>query len=166
MILKKIIRMNWVVGLCVVLAMLLLAVVGDAKEGKGKAKGKSKPAKDTAQEEVVEVKKIEGEVVCFTPRKEPKFITITVDRNNEKIDHVFYIDKDVEIERKKSLKEINVGDTIEITYDVIKITEIAQEGAEATGEEEKVKTKRVAKVIRLVKIKAPEIEGVYRSGGE
>ena len=161
MILRKIIRTNWELTVGVMLAMLLLIAIAEAKQSKGKSKGE--PAKIT-QEEVVEVKKIKGKVACFSPRKNPKLVAITVKEENdekiEDIDYLFYIDKDVEIERKKSLKEINIGDTIEITYDVIKITEVTRE-----GEEEEVKTvekiKRLAKVIRFVKAKKPVIEGVY-----
>jgi hypothetical protein len=159
---KKVARMSCL-GLIAGLSLLCLAAVGDAKEGKSKGKDKSQPAKDTAQEEVVEVKKMKGNVACFSPRKDPKFIAITVkDKDNKNIDYLFCIDKDVKIERTKSLKEINVGDTIEIAYDVIKITEIAQEG-EVEEIKTTVKIKRVAKLITLLKIKAPEINGVHRS---
>ena len=161
----KVARMSCL-GLIAGLSLLCLAAVGDVKEGKSKGKDKSKPAKDVTQEEVVKVKKIKGKVACFSPRKNPKLVAITVkEKKDEKIfyiDYLFYIDKNVEIERTKSLKEINVGDTIEITYDVIKITEITQEG-EGEKEETKIteKIKRVAKVIKFVMAKKPAIEGAY-----
>ncbi|PIW32847.1 MAG: hypothetical protein COW28_05130, partial [bacterium (Candidatus Ratteibacteria) CG15_BIG_FIL_POST_REV_8_21_14_020_41_12] len=62
-------------------------------------------------EEVV-TKAIVGEVACFTPRGDPKFIGIAVDKENT--DYYFIIDENLKIVNKESLKEIEIGDKVEV----------------------------------------------------
>ena len=70
---------------------------------------------------------------------------------------VFNVDEGVQIEHKKSIKEIGVGDTVDVAYD--EITKTAQDG--------KKTSKRVARAISFIraaeKRPADEEAGVFKS---
>jgi len=102
-------------------------------------------------EEVV-TKAIVGEVACFTPRGDPKFIGIAVDKENT--DYYFIIDENLKIVNKESLKEIEIGDKVEVEYRVERIPPKDKDTVE--------KTKRVTTSIRFIK-SGKSVEGIYNS---
>lgn len=69
---------------------------------------------DNREDVTVEVKEMVGEIVYFSPRNNPRVIAIENDAENT--DYSFIIDKNTKIERKKSMKDIKVGDTIRVVY--------------------------------------------------
>ena len=64
--------------------------------------------------ETVKNKELVGKVVYFTPRNEPRVIGVACDPENT--DYSFTIDKDTKVSKKRSLKEIKVGDTVRVKY--------------------------------------------------
>lgn len=140
MILRKIIRTNWVVGLCVVLAILLLVAVVEAKQKEKKKEKKQ----EKQEEEVVEVKQVKGMVVSLSPRRKPKAIGIACGEGEEGYDIFFRIDKGVQLNQIKSLSKIKLGQIVLLKYhEVIRTT--------GEGEEVKKEIERIAKVITLVR---------------
>lgn len=72
-------------------------------------------AQESKQEKpIVRVKEMVGEIVYFTPRNDPKVIAIG--NNETNTDYSFIIDAETNVEHKKSLKELRVGDTVRIVY--------------------------------------------------
>jgi len=100
-------------------------------------------AKEKAEPEIkkIETKEVIGEIISFSPMKNPRFIGVAYEKGNVGYDAFFEIDKNVKIVHKRSLDEIKLGDRIAVTYN--EITQITEEGRE--------QTKRVAKKIRFVK---------------
>ncbi|KPL24027.1 MAG: hypothetical protein AMS23_06010 [Bacteroides sp. SM1_62] len=122
---KEIARLTKI-GLSVVLFLGFIGLA-DAKEG------------EKVKEVVVETKELVGEVVSFTPRKEPQFIGIAVEEENA--DYIFIIDKETKVVHKKQLSEIAIGDMVKIKYYVVVETE---EGG-------KQRTKHIAREVTFVK---------------
>ena len=112
-------------------------------------------AKEKAKVEIkkVETKEVIGEIISFSPIKNPKFIGVAYEKGDVGYDAFFEIDKNVKIVHKRSLDEIKLGDWVAVTYN--EITQITEEGRE--------QTKRVAKKIRFVK---PAIRKVRPEVGE
>jgi len=100
-------------------------------------------AKEKAEAEIkkVETKEVIGEIISFSPMRNPKLIGVAYEKGDVGYDAFFEVDKDVKIVHKKSLDEIKLGDRVAVTYN--EITQITEEGRE--------QTKRVAKKIRFVK---------------
>ena len=121
--------------------LILGLLMGGIAAGEKKEKG----------EEVV-TKAIVGEVACFTPRGDPKFIGIAVDKENT--DYYFIIDENLKIVNKESLKEIEIGDKVEVEYRVERIPPKDKDTVE--------KTKRVTTSIRFIK-SGKSVEGIYNS---
>ena len=88
------------------------------------------------------IKEIQGEVSYLSPRINPQYISVTYkEERGTAYEMVLFIDEDLEVEHKRDLSEIGIGDTVGITYH--EITEIPKEGRE--------RTKRVAKILRFVR---------------
>lgn len=98
----------------------------------------------TAEKPQVEIKStktvnVVGELISLKPsRANPLYIGIA----GKNSDAYFEIDENVKIVHKRSLEEINLGDTISITYD--DIVEVIDGGKE--------QNRRSAKVIRFIKV--------------
>ena len=58
-----------------------------------------------------------GEVVSLSPRMEPVYIGIAVDEENT--DYYFTIDEDVNLVHIRDIRLLNVGDTVEVTYQIL-----------------------------------------------
>jgi len=101
----------------------------------------------------VETKVVSGEIISFSPMKNPKFIGIACEGEGGGYDAFFEIDKDVRIAHKRGLDEIKLGDRISITYE--EATQVTEAGKE--------EVKRVAKVIKFV---GPATRKLRREPGE
>lgn len=77
----------------------------------------SKPLKQT----VLSDRQVTGELLAKTPQNDPQMITIGVDSENA--DYMFYIAEDMNIVHKKSLSEIQIGDTVRVRYYVVQETD-------------------------------------------
>lgn len=131
------------------LLILVLSLVGIGKAAEGKvltSLERAEEAKEEKEEEVAEVKELTGELISFTPRGDPKFITIAVKKENT--DYIFLIDENIKVVHKKNLNEIAIGDTVRVKYHVI--IETSEEGNE--------RSKRVAKVIKFIKPRLEHLE--------
>ncbi|OGW75117.1 MAG: hypothetical protein A2Z72_06810 [Omnitrophica bacterium RBG_13_46_9] len=71
------------------------------------------------------------------------------DKPGPALEMAFNVDKDVVIENKKSLKDIGVGDTVEVAYDEIR--KMNREG-------KKIGTRNVAKKVRFIKAAPKMVE--------
>ena len=94
--------------------------------------------------DVIDVKKLKlsGELVCLYPRKDPVYIGVAFDEENT--DYYFLLDDDAKIVNKVSLENLQIGDTVEVTFD--KVTRQAKDGAQ--------RREQRAKTIRFVKAKS------------
>lgn len=104
-------------------------------------------AKEKGKIETVVAKSISGTVVYLCPKNDPKVIGIADDKTET--DYYFHADAMTSIVNKQSLKEINIGDTIEVNYNAI--TEVTKDGEE--------KTKHIPNVIRFIKSKTTGLVG-------
>lgn len=99
------------------------------------------------EKEEIARKSVAGEVSGLAPN----FIAVLYGQSQESqaaLEMAFDLDKDVKIEHRKSLKEINMGDTVEVAY--LEITKTREDGRKIS--------RRVAKVITFVRAseKQPE----------
>ncbi|MFA5146886.1 MAG: hypothetical protein WC515_05920 [Candidatus Omnitrophota bacterium] len=83
-------------------------------------------------------------VVGIVSGVSPSFIAIEygIDQAGPSLELAFNIDKSVKVENKRSIKEIAMGDTVEVTYG--EITRIAPDG-------KKLGSKRVAKKVTFMR---------------
>lgn len=95
----------------------------------------------------VETKEITGEIISFSPMKNPKFIGVAYQAGDVGYDAFFKVDENVKIVHKRSLDEMKLGDMISVTYN--EITQKTEGGREQTV--------RVAKTIRFIKPATREI---------
>lgn len=109
-----------------------LAYAQEGQEAEAKEEKPEPGIKGLVTQEVV------GELICFSPIKNPRFVTIAV--KGADYDACFEMGKNVKVEHKSSLDELEEGQTIGITYD--EITEVTKKGEEQTS--------RVAKKIRFI----------------
>ena len=114
-----------------VLCLLMFMGVSQAKEG---------------GEQVVsaEIKQVQGQVSSLTPAKNPEYIGVDYQEDKETgvaYEIVLAIDKNIKLEHKRSLADIAVGDSVDVTY----------EEATVTTAEGQQQTRRTAKVISFVK---------------
>lgn len=91
------------------------------------------------KEAEVNTKKLEGRVVGFSPRENPVYIGIAIDELGA--DYYFTIEEGVKVVRKGSLNDIQIGDTVEITYKHIK-------GKTSRGKEQEERRAAIVKFIR------------------
>jgi hypothetical protein len=133
----KIVKMG--ISLAAVLFIYSGALVEAQQQEKTSAQQKSSDKDILYKGAVVGIKELIGELVSLTPRNEPQFIAIAVEKENT--DYYFVLAEDVKVVHKKRLSEIAVGDTVKIKYQVI--VETTEEGKE--------RRKHVAKVITFVK---------------
>ncbi|HDN86214.1 MAG TPA: hypothetical protein ENG49_03215 [Candidatus Omnitrophica bacterium] len=127
---------------CFILGIVGLSLVCFIQGG-GRLYGKEKEVEIIK----VETKEITGEVVSFSPMKNPKFIGVAYQVGDVGYDAFFKVDENVKIVHKRSLDEIKLGDMVSVTYN--EITQKTEGGREQTV--------RVAKTIRFIKPATREI---------
>ena len=116
----------------------------DKKEATDKVTGKVK-------KQLIETQTLMGELLALTPADNPRYISVEVPKENT--DYIFILGDDFQMERRGSLGELNAGDTIKITYEII--LETSEKGIE--------RTKRIAKVISFVKPKPNDLRSDERN---
>jgi ribosomal protein S17 len=107
-------------------------------QGKDEPKGKTKITTSR--------KEIQGEVVSISK----KYIAVVYARDskkNEEYEILLPIDEDTKVERMNSLKDLKIGDTVDITFEEENVAVEKGEG----------KTSRKAKVVSFV---APALKGL------
>jgi len=117
-------------GLVMVLGLVLMGA------GEGYAKEKHEPEIIN-----VETKEIIGEIISFSPMKNPKYIGVAFNEGGAGYDAFFEVDEKVKIAHKKSLDGIKLGDTVSVVYE--EVTQVLENGRE--------QIKRIAKLIKFVK---------------
>ncbi len=127
---------------CFILGVVGLSLICFIQGG-GRLYGKEKEVEIIK----VETKEITGEVVSFSPMKNPKFIGVAYQVGDVGYDAFFKVDENVKIVHKRSLDEIKLGDMVSVIYE--EITQKTEEGREQTV--------KVAKAIRFIKPAIREI---------
>jgi hypothetical protein len=120
--------------LCVGLAMVL--VLGLTGAGAGYAKEKYEPKIIN-----IDTKEIVGEIISFSPMRNPKYIGVAYNDRGAGYDAFFEVDENVKIAHKKNLDNIKLGDTVSVVYE--EVTQVLENGRQ--------QIKRIAKVIKFVK---------------
>ena len=136
---QKLIKNIVIAGLALTLGVGVLSVAQQvAKENMIKELN-AKSKNIVYQDAQVEVKKVTGVVVGFSPRFDPKYIGIALSGDNT--DYYFTISQDLKVLHKNSLSEIEIGDTVELTFDRI-------QGVTSKGRQQTEKRVNTVKFIR------------------
>ena len=89
---------------------------------------KKKPQIEIVSENL-SAKEVIGKLISRRPVNNPKYIGIVImDDMGEDTDYdmLFYVDKNITVEHKRKLSDLNKGDTVKIIYD--EVTQITEDG--------------------------------------
>jgi hypothetical protein len=135
-------RWKRMLGIVILVVIFGIGVVSLAQVSKEKIQRNI--GKSLYGDAVVETKVLSGEVVGFSPRNDPNYIGIALEGTDT--DYYFILDDNVKLVRKNSLSDIQIGDTVEITFHKIK---------RKTKEGREVREHR-AKIVRFLR---PKLKG-------